>query len=232
MKTNDYQKQNVKVFDEMYKKNWGNDWPSETMISYYYNIVRSHIFSGGGYRPKVLEFACGTGANLLFFHSIGFEVYGIDSSESAIDRCVNRSGFSKENFSAKNILSECRICDIFPGIKFDLIICLSALSYFNNEDIFLLNKQFSEVLREDGIIYTNMYTTLREWPLEKSDNGLYIAMDSGSVNEVTYLNLIEDKNEIQMLYDSMFETIAIKRTIMEGLRGDNESVHYIGRKLT
>ena len=45
-------------------------------------------------------------------------------------------------------------------------------------------------------------------------------------------NLIEDKNEIQMLYDSMFETIAIKRTIMEGLRGDNESVHYIGRKLT
>ena len=106
------------------------------------------------------------------------------------------------------------------------------MSYFNNEDIFLLNKQFSEVLREEGIIYTNMYTTLREWPLEKSDNGLYIAMDSGSVNEVTYLNLIEDKNEIQMLYDSMFETIAIKRTIMEGLRGDNESVHYIGRKLT
>lgn len=88
------------------------------------------------------------------------------------------------------------------------------------------------MLREKGIIYTNMYTTLREWPLEKSDNGLYIAMDSGSVGEETYLNLIDNKNEMQKLYDSMFETIAIKRTIMEGLRGDNESIHYIGRKLT
>lgn len=186
---------------------------------------------GGGYKPKVLEFACGTGANLLFFQSIGFEVYGIDSSESAINRCIGRDGFSENNFSVKNILSECRISDIFPDIKFDLIICLSALSYFNDDDISLLNEQFCEVLKEQGIIYTNMYTTLREWPLEKSDSGLYIAIDSGSVGEVTYLNLIENKNEILKLYNGMFETIAIKRTIIEGMHGDNESIHYIGRKL-
>lgn len=231
MKKSNYQEQNVKVFDEMYKRNWGNDWPSELMISYYHNIIKPHIFCGEGYEPKVLEFACGTGANLLFFQSIGFEVYGIDSSESAIDRCINRDRFSEKNFSAKNVLSECRICDIFPDIRFDLIVCLSALSYFNNEDISLLNEQFCEVLKEQGIIYTNMYTTSREWPLEKSDNGLYIAMDSGSVGEVTYLNLIENKNEMQKIYNGMFETIAIKRTIIEGLQGNNESIHYIGRKL-
>lgn len=52
MEKGEYQKQNMKVFDEMYKNNWGNDWPSELMISYYYNLVRPHIFCGGGISQK------------------------------------------------------------------------------------------------------------------------------------------------------------------------------------
>ena len=47
----EYQKQNIQTFDNMYKQGWGNEWPSELMISYYHNIIKKNIeFSdrGGG----------------------------------------------------------------------------------------------------------------------------------------------------------------------------------------
>lgn len=45
----EYQMQNVRTFDDMYKHGWGNEWPSELMISYYHNIIRDNIkFSDRG----------------------------------------------------------------------------------------------------------------------------------------------------------------------------------------
>ena len=182
---------------------------------------------GGGVKPKVLEFACGTGANLRFFDSIGFEVYGIDSSESAIDRCLKR-GYKQKNFSSVNILKDCEITELWPGTEFDLIICLSSLAYFNNDDIICLSKKFYDALRKGGVLYTNFYTTIREWPIRKAENGLYAAESNGSVDTLTYLNLVETKDDIRKYYKELYEEIAIKRTLIEGSLGDNETLHYFG----
>ena len=49
MKMKDYQAQNIETFDNMYKRGWGNEWPSELMISYYSNIIKPRLdFSRGG----------------------------------------------------------------------------------------------------------------------------------------------------------------------------------------
>ena len=127
----------------------GNNWPSEFMISGYYNYIKSFIDFSVGEKPKVLEFACGTGANLRFFDEIGFEVYGIDSSKSAIERCIQR-GFKEENFSPVNILQGIEISDIWPNTKFDLIIFLSATAYFDDNDLNILNKKFYNALKNRG----------------------------------------------------------------------------------
>ena len=182
---------------------------------------------GGGVKPKVLEFACGTGANLRFFDSIGFEVYGIDSSESAIDRCIQR-GYEEKNFSAVNILNDCGITDLWPDIEFDLIICLSSLALFDDNDIRCLSRKFYEVLKPGGVLYTNFYTTVREWPVKKMENGLYVAQNTGSVDELTYMNLVETKDDIRKYYKELYEEIAIKRSLIEGNLGDNETLHYFG----
>lgn len=44
----EYQTQNVRSFDNMYKQGWGNEWPSELMISYYHAIIKPYIISGRG----------------------------------------------------------------------------------------------------------------------------------------------------------------------------------------
>ncbi|MCX4339221.1 MAG: class I SAM-dependent methyltransferase [Lachnospiraceae bacterium] len=226
----EYQTQNVRSFDNMYKQGWGNEWPSELMISYYHAIIKPYIISGrGGGKPKVLEFACGTGANLRFFDEINFEVYGIDSSESAIARCIQR-GYKEKNFSAVNILNDGEISDLWPGTEFDLVICLSSLAYFDDNDIKCLSKKFYEVLKPRGVLYTNFYTTVREWPIRKMENGLYVAESNGSVDELTYLNLQENEDDIRKYYEGLYEEITIKRSLIEGSVGENETLHYFGYK--
>lgn len=223
----EYQIQNIKAFEDMYRQGWGNEWPSELLISYYHSIIKPHILRRGGVKPKVLEFACGTGANLRFFDDMGFEVYGIDSSESAISRCIQR-GYKEENFFAVDILNGRDIIDLWPDTKFDLIICLSALLYFDDNDIKRLSTKFYEALRPEGILYTNFYTTVREWPMKQMENGLYIVENSGSVDELTYLNLLRTREDIRKYYKELFEEIAIKRVLIEGSLGDNETLHYFG----
>ncbi len=224
----EYQTQNVQTFDDMYKQGWGNNWPSELMISYYHALIKQYVnFIGGGGKAKMLEFACGTGANLRFFDGEDFEVYGIDTSESAIDRCIQR-GFKKENFSTANLLDGSDINDIWPDVKFDVIICLSSISYFNDHDIGVLNLKFYDALKERGVLYTNFYTTIREWPIRKLKNGLYEAESNGSVDKLTYLNLVEGKDDIRRYYKDLYEEIAIKRTLIEGKYGDNETLHFFG----
>ncbi len=45
----EYQTQNVQTFDDMYKQGWGNNWPSELMISYYHALIKQYVnFIGGG----------------------------------------------------------------------------------------------------------------------------------------------------------------------------------------
>ena len=119
---------------------------------------------------------------------------------------------------------------MWPDTEFDLIICLSSLAYFNNDDIIYLSKKFYDALRKGGILYTNFYTTVREWPIQKIDNGLYVAENNGSVDKLTYLNLVETKDDIRKYYNGLFEEITIKRTLIEGSLGDNETLHYFGYK--
>ncbi len=231
-KMGEYQSKNVKAFDNMYRQGWGNEWPSESMISYYYAIIKPYILSINtkeGVKPKVLEFACGTGANLRFFSEIGFEVYGIDTSESAIERCRQR-GFKKENFASINILEDGKIEELWPDINFDLVICLSSLAYFDDNDINCLSKKFYNVLKQKGVLYTTFYTLVREWPVRKMENGLYIAENSGSVDKSTYLNLQKNRDDIRKYYQGLYKEIAIKRTLIEGISGDNEVLHYFGYK--
>ncbi len=89
--------------------------------------------------PKILDFGCGTGENVLAFSRIG-QSFGIDSSKQAIDFCRKKGLKNVYQITDENIpLKE----------KFDLVSMLDVLEHIDDKKA-LIN--VSKVLSEEGRI--------------------------------------------------------------------------------
>ena len=53
-------------------------------------------------KKKILDFGCGQGGNLNFFHKLGFDVYGVDISKKDIN-------IAKKIIKSKKIISKLSI---------------------------------------------------------------------------------------------------------------------------
>lgn len=225
-----YIEENKSSYDEVYKKGWGNKYPNSNMISYYFNYMKPLLQAKGERNLKMLDFGCSIGANTRFFAEQDFEVYGIDISEIAIARCIERNKFPEDHFKALNIFDYTDLEMIFET-KFDLIVASEVLYYFDKKDVGKLLKLFNSSLSENGIIYANWVTfnmdPYRKY--KKSDLcGQIKVSNTGSVGEELNVYVIENKQEIEEIFN-VFNTKYIKSTSLE-LDGENESIHYIGVK--
>lgn len=241
----DYIDQNKGSYELEYNGGWGNRYPDTRLISYYYNKIRPLMMTekagfesvgktemnrGGG---CILEFGCSIGANLTFFHDIGYEVYGVDISEAAINKCVLNKGFKRENFKAVNILEKGKSINEIFDVTFDLIIAPDVLYYFGNSDIKRVVHQFYEVAKPGAVFYASMITynsdTYRQYLSSSSDEeNLTLVSRTGSVTEALYVNIMKDDEQVRQLC-SEFKTKYILHTMTE-LDSMNEAIHYIGRK--
>ncbi len=228
-----YINENKSSYDEIYKKGWGNQYPNSNMISYYFNYIKPLLQARGGVerKLKMLDFGCSIGANTRFFAEQGFEVYGIDISEIAIARCIERNKFPEDHFKALNILDYNDLGMVF-GTKFDLIVASEVLYYFDKKDAGTLLELFNGSLAENGIIYANWVTFNMDFyrKYKKPDlcMGQIKVSNTGSIGEDLNVYVVENKQEIEEMFH-VFDTKYIKSTCLE-LDGENESIHYIGVK--
>lgn len=74
--------------------------------------------------PKVLEIGCGAGANISFLKNIGFEYYGIDGSDTAINQCRKRFPDIKNNLITGDFSESFKFEE-----KFDLIVDRASLTH-------------------------------------------------------------------------------------------------------
>ena len=70
------------------KNEWGK-YPSEDVVRF---VERTFRDRDDRYKIKVLEVGCGPGANVLYFAREGFDVFGLDGSAHALERCKKRLG--------------------------------------------------------------------------------------------------------------------------------------------
>lgn len=225
-----YIERNLNSYEKVYQNGWGNRYPSSEVISLYFNHVKKKLKKRND-KLKVLDFGCSLGANTKFFEEQGFDVYGIDISETAIKKCVEINGFDAEKFKAVNVFEHNSIKEIFD-IEFDLIVAFEVLYYFSAEDSKRLLNMFKGSLVEDGIIFASWITfnhdAYRKFAdICKPDEQICIG-ETGSMDEELRVCVIRDKEEMRKKF-SMFSEFCIKRTIIE-LEADNEILYYIGRK--
>jgi len=100
---------------------------------------------------KILDIGCGTGRHLVYLAHNGFEVYGLDSSETAIESAKN---WLKEEGLSGN-LKIANQYDKFPYEKdfFDAVISTQALHHGKTAEVKQVIAEIERVLKPKGYIF-------------------------------------------------------------------------------
>lgn len=104
---------------------------------------------------KLLDFGCGQGAAVNFFHTNGFSAQGVDISEKDVSIAKARFSHIKDKFS---------ICHPDPKAQqlygterqYGVITAFQSLYYFSKPDFELLIKRLYDQLAPGGIFFATM----------------------------------------------------------------------------
>lgn len=123
---------------------WGFN-PNNMLLTYIDLVPKS---------GKVLDVGIGEGRNALFFAKQGYEVEGIDISETAINRCLQLSKKLNLNIDAK--VDDIRTFKVKKE-EYSLIILSNVLNFFSDDEISDIIIKLKTGLKEDGLIYINVF---------------------------------------------------------------------------
>lgn len=109
---------------------------------------------------KILDAGCGEGRNAIYFIQMGYQIYGIDPNETAIQYCRYLSKSLKQDFDMHRFQVG-KLEEIpFHSRSFDALICSAVLHFAENEDKFWqMIKEIHRVLRPGGLFWFRMCTS-------------------------------------------------------------------------
>jgi ubiquinone/menaquinone biosynthesis C-methylase UbiE len=142
-----------KTWEKIYSEGMQiNRYPYDAVVTFIYrnyprNIKRKNV--------KILEVGCGSGNNLWFAAREGFNVTGIDVSESAINYARNR--FEDENLIGNFVVGNLEELP-FDNDTFDFVIDRAALSYINFNTCKQVILDINRVLKVDGKMFFNPFS--------------------------------------------------------------------------
>jgi glycine/sarcosine N-methyltransferase len=112
---------------------------------------------------NVLDCACGTGRDIILFHSLGCEVTGSDVSESMLTQA--RKNMSLSGLDISLTKADYRELAQIYSRYFDAVTCLSSAIDEMPDETEVLRAFISmyKVLNPDGILVLSQGTTDRQW---------------------------------------------------------------------
>ncbi|GAB3165961.1 class I SAM-dependent methyltransferase [Telluribacter humicola] len=164
---------------------------------------------------NVLDAGCGGGRNLLYFLQNGFEVYGVDLHEQAIQN-VQHLAQQLAPQLPPDYFQVAPVEDMpFPDNTFDLVICSAVLHFARDEAHFdAMVRSLWRVLAPGGYLLARLASTIGiEDRVESLGRGRYYLPDGSErylVDEQTLLSYTQE------LGGELFEPI--KTTNVQNLR--------------
>ncbi|XXM72399.1 class I SAM-dependent methyltransferase [Lysinibacillus sphaericus] len=141
---------NKHIWEHQYAKKEKNLWglkPIDTLVEYASLVEQS---------GKVLDLGMGEGRNALYYAGKGFNVEGIDISETAVNRAISIAEDHGLRLEAKvNDLISLEI----EENAYSVIILANVLTFFKDEEIKQVIDKAKKGLMEGGLLYINAFNT-------------------------------------------------------------------------
>jgi SAM-dependent methyltransferase len=120
-------------------------WIRKLEKGYRYHLLRDEVskvvkFTGRSF-GKVLDIGCGTGDRLDVFRSVGFETYGVETSDSA--------EYAKEHLKL-NVIKGDLFSAHFPDHFFDMVTLYNVLEHTHNPT--RVSEEVQRILKDDGFL--------------------------------------------------------------------------------
>lgn len=110
---------------------------------------------------QLLDAGCGSGRNLPYFLTAGFQVYGIDESSTAIERVRSLAARRAPHLPAENFRVEPVEKMSFPDASFDVVISSAVLHFARDEGHWqTMVTEMWRVLRAGGIFFARLASTV------------------------------------------------------------------------
>jgi len=116
---------------------------------------------------RILDLGCGTGRHIVFLAAHGFQMYGTDASEHALE--LAKEWLNQVNLSAR--LEQHRMEDTFPfdDAFFDAVISIQVIHHNLLPNIVITIAEIKRTLREGGMLFLTV-PTLPKGPVSPEDD--------------------------------------------------------------
>ena len=170
---------NIKKYELIYKKGQNHFYPNLDLVRIQKTFLKSNI-------GKTLDFGFGSGENLVFLNNEGHEIYGLETSRTALKITKGKIKDKKLKSNLKILSNSSKLQ--FKDKFFDNIICLSVFSQLKNKKnaIHLLN-EFYRILKKNGILIIDINGPKSEYFYKKKD---FFSLKS----EKDFLNILIKNN--------------------------------------
>jgi SAM-dependent methyltransferase len=112
-----------------------------------------------GKEMKILDAGCGEGRNTVYFVRHGYQIFGIDPNETAIQYCRFQARSLNPDFDLHRFQVGKLEAVPFHAGAFDSVICSAVLHFARDRDNFLqMISEIHRVLKPRGILWFRMCT--------------------------------------------------------------------------
>jgi ubiquinone/menaquinone biosynthesis C-methylase UbiE len=137
---------------------------------------------------RVLDLGCGTGRHSVFLAEHGFEVCGIDISETGIR-------IAEEWLKAKNLHADLRTGSFYEPLpyddgSFDAVVSIRVIHHARIEDIRKAVKEMERVLKLNGLVFVTVRKRVskrRRLKFKKLDSRTYVPLEGDEKGLVHFL---------------------------------------------
>lgn len=191
----DYLKGNSSYWNSGY-----NAFNTESHVFRVYGRILKRDFGLDGKNgERLLDFGCGPGSAMGFFHREGFEVYGVDISQTDLDSFKNH--FPQLAGRVELIDPKPTPGQTFFDGQFDLVLAVQCLYYLSDSDLKTVVQNLYEMTRPGGVFYATMMSTKQDQFFENSvssSDGLRkVDFETGRMKvEDYYVNFTASEEEL------------------------------------
>ncbi len=221
--------QNTQFYRRRFDDGYGHHHPESHVIKLYNRVLKGRLGITGAAGESLLDFGCSTGINAMYFDTLGFDVYGVDISETAIARCRRSAPHLEDHFAV--IDPKPQSSRVYFTNAFDVVFSNQVLALFSETDFASATESLHRALKPGGVFIASIAGTGHYYHArsEPATAGLRKVTPGDDPQDVLFMRFAESQQQVIDLFGG-FEPLAVGYYDIN-LIGDS-GFHYvfIGRR--